>query len=142
MNNIWQESPKEKLKSWRKLRKEVSEQDDLDCLTNIINWWKMAPISARALDVYDSSTWPNPWDMLWKGSMDENSIALGIAYTLHHIDWECEVLLIQNTEESFVKLVVLVDNEHVLNYNYDSIENVSVLNNCHIIERIQTNQLC
>lgn len=142
MINIWQESPKEKLKSWRKLREEVFEQDDLECMKNIIDWWKMAPISARALDVYDNSTWPNPWDMLWDGSMDENSIALGIAYTLHYIDWECEVLLIQNTKESFVKLVVLVDNEYVLNYNYDSIESVSVLDNCEIIEKIHTNKLC
>lgn len=134
MNNIiWQLTPNERLKEWRSFRKELDELDDKECLQTIVDFWRMAPLSNRVIDPYDSKEWPNPWNMLWEGKFDENAIALGMAYTLELCDWSCEVLLVQNTKKSYIGLVVRVDDEYILNYNYGAVDNESVLDKCEVL---------
>ena len=50
--------------------------------------------------------------------MDENAIALAMAYSLQLADVHCEVMLVQDNKLSFLGLIVLVDNEYVLGYIY------------------------
>ena len=73
--------------------------------------------------------------------LDENSIALGMAYTLHLADWECDVLLVQNQEESWIKLLVLVDDNYVLNYTYGIVEHKEILDGYTIVEKYATDTL-
>lgn len=142
MDNVWQQAPKTRLKLWRDFRLQLDSIDyEEDCLQAVVDWWKSAPVGSRELDIYDVESWPDPWQLVYNNALDENSIALGIAYTLHLIDWECEVLLVQNQEESWIRLVVLVDDKYVLNYTYGKVEETSVLNNCQIVEKYFTNQL-
>ena len=142
MDNVWQQAPKTRLKLWRDFRLQLDSIDyEEDCLQAVVDWWKSAPDGSRELDIYDVESWPDPWQLVYNNALDENSIALGIAYTLHLIDWECEVLLVQNQEESWIRLVVLVDDKYVLNYTYGKVEETSVLNNCQIVEKYFTNQL-
>tara|TARA_B100000035_G_scaffold314094_1_gene329436 strand:+ start:9674 stop:10108 length:435 start_codon:yes stop_codon:yes gene_type:complete len=142
MDNVWQQAPKTRLKLWRDFRLQLDSVDyEEDCLQAVVDWWKSAPVGSRELDIYDVESWPDPWQLVYNNALDENSIALGIAYTLHLIDWECEVLLVQNQEESWIRLIVLVDDKYVLNYTYGKVEETSVLNNCQIVEKYFTNQL-
>jgi hypothetical protein len=93
----------------------------------VIEWWKYTPVSNRVIDAYDNSNWPDPWELLHKGDFDENAVALGIGYTLHLMGYPCDILLVQNREKHFLRLIVLVDEIHVLNYTYGVIENKNVL---------------
>lgn len=142
MNDVWQQSPKQRLKLWREFRLSLDNIDyEEDCLQSVINWWKSAPVGSRELDIYDKDTWPDPWQLIYTNALDENSITLGIAYTLHLIDWECDVFLVQNQEESWIRLIVLVDDCYVLNYTYGVVENKEILDDCTILEKYQTSQL-
>lgn len=98
------------------------------------DWWATAPLSANTIDVYDSNSWASPWDFIWAGNFDENSVALGMAYTLQLEELaECKLLLIQKKQGDVPRLVVLVDNYYVLNYNYKIVDHASVLKNCDIL---------
>ena len=142
MDNVWQQAPKIRLKLWRDFRLQLDSVDyEEDCLQAVVDWWKSAPVGSRELDIYDVESWPDPWQLIYDNALDENSIALGIAFTLHLIDWECEVLLVQNQEESWIRLVVLVDERYILNYTYGKVEDPSVLNNCQVLEKYYTKQL-
>ncbi len=142
MDNVWQQAPKIRLKLWREFRLQLDNIEyEEDCLQTVVDWWKSAPVGSRELDIYDIESWPDPWQLIYNNELDENSIALGIAFTLHLIDWECEVLLVQNQEESWIRLIVLVDDRYILNYTYGKVEDLSVLNNCQVLEKYATNEL-
>lgn len=139
--NHWQLAPSERLKEWRKFRKHLETLDDEDCVAQIIDWWSTAPLSTRVIDPFDNTHWPDPWQLLYNGEYDENIISLGIAYTLELLDWECEVLLVQNTEKGFLNLVILVDDDYVLNYTYNKVEPSSVLSDVEILKKWDSSEL-
>ena len=45
-----------------------------------------------------------------------------MAYTLHYSNIARRLLLVQNVEKNDIKLIVLVDNKYILNYNYNNID--------------------
>ena len=143
MNEFWQCSPKQRLSLWRQFRKTLTSMEYIERLQAVVDFWKMAPMSSMHTDIYDSSTWLGPWDFIWNGEYDENSVALGIAYTLQLESYsQCEILLVQNTKESYINLIVLVDKTHILNYNYGIVNSVDQLDkNTTILEKIQVSEL-
>ncbi len=143
MNEFWQSSPKQRLNLWRQFRKSLSDMEYLERLQAVVDFWKMAPMSSMHTDIYDASTWAQPWDFIWEGVYDENNVALGIAYTLQLEGYaECEILLVQNSKESYISLIVLVDKTHILNYNYGKVESVNDLDaNTTILEKTQVSEL-
>jgi hypothetical protein len=141
MNTVWQMSPQDILKEWRQFRKSIEHLDDRECLQKVVDWWKYTPISSRVIDPYDSKDWPDPWELMYSANFDENAIALGIAYTLHLMDWSCDLLLVQNTDNNFLGLVVSVDDQYILNYNYEFIESSDILEVCQILKKWNTNEL-
>jgi len=142
MKDIWQLPLKSRLRMWRTLRKEIQALDDLlPKLEVVMQFWKMAPISVRAIDPYNEGTWPNPWDLLHINEYDENVVSLGIAYTLHYSDIPCRILLVQSVEKSEIKLIVLVDNCYILNYNYDIIDNPKLINKLDVLKDIDISAL-
>ena len=131
--NHFQKNPSELLKIWRQFRNDLLNiNDDDEVLNKLVEWWKNAPIKARALDPYEPKTWPDPWELLYNGDFDENSVALGMCYTLHYIDWPCTLQLIQCNEINEIKLIIIVDDEHVLNYSYGKIDHISDISHCEI----------
>jgi hypothetical protein len=107
----------------------------------VIDFWKSTPVSVRSIDPYDNSTWPSPWELLNENVYDENSISLGIAYTLQYSGTNCRLLLVQNVDNSEIKLIVLVDNMHVINYNYNKIDTMNSIGNVSILQDIDVKQL-
>ena len=144
MNNIWQLLPKERLTEWKSFRNTLSELDNTskeDYLQTLVDWWRLAPLSNRVIDVYNSEEWPTPWDLLWNGLYDENVIALGMAYTLELCGWSCDILLVQDAGKSRVGLVIRLNDEYILNHNYGIVDNVSVLDKCEILNTWYSNDL-
>ena len=128
MDEVWQLPPKKRIQRWRELRKRIGEYSDLlEQLQVVLDFWKTTPISARRVDPFDESTWSTPWEMLHQNDYDENVISLGMAYTLHYSNISCRLLLVQNVEKSNIKLIVLVDNKYILNYNYNNIDTTDII---------------
>lgn len=125
MYEFWQTSPKQRLTLWRQFRKTLESMEYTERLQATVDFWKMAPMSSMHTDIYDPSTWLGPWEFIWQGEYDENSVALGLAYTLQLESYaDCEILLVQNTEKSYINLIVSVDNKHILNYNYGIVNSI------------------
>ena len=135
MNSVWQMTPPERLTAWRTFRRTLADLEDEDCLHQVVDWWKLTPLGKSDINIYETKDWPDPWELLWVADHNEDSIALGVAYTLALSGWQCEVALIQCQENSFLGLVVLVDDQYVLNYTYGCVDNISILDNCDIINR-------
>lgn len=142
MKDTWQLSLKERFTRWRLLRTQINKLPSIgDKINMVIDFWKSTPVSVRSIDPYDNSTWPSPWELLNENVYDENSISLGIAYTLQYSGTNCRLLLVQNVDNSEIKLIVLVDNMHVINYNYNKIDTMNSIGNVSILQDIDVNQL-
>lgn len=142
MSNIWQISPSQRLKEWRSLRKQLDDiDDDLEVLNKLLDWWRTAPVTTRVIDPYNNEGWPDPWELIYNDLYDENVVTLGICYTLEYIDWPCTLQLIQCNEKNEVKLVIVVDDEHVINYNYGNIELIENIAHCDIIDSWESSDI-
>ena len=141
MKDAWQLSLKNRLQYWRSFRKEVETFDAASQLQAVLDFWKTTPLSSRVIDPYDISTWPDPWEMLRANVYDDNVVALGMAYTLHYSGTDCSILLVQNINTSEIKLIVLVDETYILNYNYDSVDTVEVMKEFEVLKDISISTL-
>ena len=133
IQQAWLDSPSTRLNRWRGFRKGLNTDDTKAVCETVVDWWKMAPISSWTIDPVDSSTWPTPWEMLHSGNFCDNSIALGMSYTIHYANEHIpnRLLYITDRENSIQKLCALIDNKYLLNYEHGSIstlptENVSI----------------
>lgn len=138
---FWQLDPNDRLKKWRLFRNSLSELSLNEVISEVINFWKMSPVGRRVLDVDNSNNWPNPWDLIHKGDMDENSVALGMAYTLHLVGYPCKIMLVQNRKDHYFGLIVLVDEMFVLNYTYGNIDKIDILKDFDILAEVHTEDL-
>tara|TARA_B100000941_G_C28507502_1_gene558322 strand:+ start:4078 stop:4515 length:438 start_codon:yes stop_codon:yes gene_type:complete len=128
MDEVWQLPPKKRIQRWRELRKRICEYSDLlEQLQVVLEFWRTTPIGTSTIDPFDESTWSTPWELLHQNDYDENVISLGMAYTLHYSNISCRLLLVQNVEKSNIKLIVLVDNKYILNYNYNNIDTTDII---------------
>lgn len=133
IHTAWFESPSTRLSLWREFRKGLNTDDTKEVCKTVVNWWKMAPLSKRTIDPVDSSTWPTPWEMLHSGDFCENSIALGMSYTIFYANENIsnELMFITCRENSTQKLCAWIDNKYLLNYEHGVIstlptENISI----------------
>ena len=133
INTAWLESPSTRLSQWREFRKGLDTDNTQEVCNIVIDWWKMAPISKMSIDPVDSSTWPTPWEMLHSGDFCENSLALGMSYTIYYANETIpnELLYVTDRKNSTQKLCAWIDNKYLLNYEHGGIstlptENVSI----------------
>ena len=120
-------------KRWRAFRKGLNTDDTKNVCEIVIDWWKMAPISSWTIDPVNSGTWPTPWEMLHSGNFCENSMALGMSYTIHYANENIpnKLLYVTDRKNSIQRLCALIDNKYLLNYDYGAIstlptENISI----------------
>lgn len=119
----WFESPSKRLALWREFRNGLDTNNTLDVCDAVIKWWQTAPLVSITIDPVNSSQWPTPWEMLHSGNFCENSLALGMSYTIYYAnpDIENELLFVTCREKSFQRLCALIDNKHLLNFERGSI---------------------
>ena len=126
INRAWYESPSTRLSKWRAFRKGLNTNKTREICETVINWWKMAPISSMTIDPVDSSTWPTPWEMLHSGDICEDSIALGMSYTIYYANEKIpnEILYIIDRDKEIQRLCVAIDNKYLLNLEHATISNL------------------
>ena len=122
---------------WREFRNNLKQYDKFEQLTQISNWWAKCPESFPKLDDYNKKIWPTPWEILYEGDLCSTSIAYLMAETLKYgsVEWnDIKLMLVKNTSEHVQKMVVVINNEWVLNYNYSNIYEYSkLINECLIL---------
>lgn len=103
---------------WRDFRKSLDTNNIFDVCNTVIAWWQSAPLVSIAIDPVNSSQWPTPWEMLHQGDFCEDSLALGMSYTIYYAnpDIENELLYITCREKSLQRLCALIDNKYLLNF--------------------------
>ena len=143
MNNPCLLSPAERLKGWREFRTTVSIFDSSwpPAEDRVVEWWSTMPFSDRSIDIYDSESWPNPWELIYHGDYCKSSISLGIAYTLMLIGFDpkdIKILLIDD-QGLDIFLVVSIEDKYVLNYNYKETTKIETLTNVRYIEEFSCN---
>ena len=123
INGAWYEAPSIRLSKWRNFRKSLNTQNTLEVCQTVVDWWKMAPLSSMTIDPVDSDTWPTPWEMLHSGDFCENSLALGMSYTIYYANDSIsnELLFIIDRERSIQRLCVAIDNKYLLNLEHATI---------------------
>ena len=138
MHDIWLLPPQQRLKKWRNFRKELSDCDTKTVIKACLDMWVSAPIASRFLDIQNSSSWLKPWDLVWSGDFDEDSITLGLAYTLYLSGIEnTNILVVIDDKKTFEKLIVVIDNEHVLRYSYSGVSSIDVLSSVTIKNEVR-----
>ena len=71
-----------RLRSWARLRQDVSGQALEKQCVEIDNWWQQAPLINHYLHWNDRETWPKPWELLAENTYCALAKALGMCYTL------------------------------------------------------------
>lgn len=136
---IWFEAPRDRLRAWREYRNSLADKDLLEQAEDTADWWQWIPLGVRRMDQWKPETWPTPWELVYQADFDENSAALGMAYTLWllhpHDQDRIELILINDIPNRKIKLVVELDKQFWLNYNVgqvidkDKVLEVEVLSN-------------
>lgn len=119
-HRAWFESPHTRLKMWREFRLSLDIENTLEVCQTVVDWWKSSPISSISIDPVDSNFWPTPWEMLHKGDFCENSLALGMSYTIYYANPRIpnRLVFVQNPKDSIQRLCALIDEKYLLNYRH------------------------
>jgi len=136
---IWFEAPRDRLRAWRDYRDSLTNLSLFEQAERTADWWQWIPLGVRRLDQWKPETWPTPWELVYQADFDENSAALGMAYTLLLTNQDqqdsIDLVLINDTTNRKIKLVVELDKFFWLNYNIGQVvdkrklEDVEVLVN-------------
>lgn len=110
---------------WRTIREQLTDdKSDLEHLNIVSKFWSYAPISAPFLNWDNPSTWPTPWELIAEMNFDQSAVALGMEYTLllaNDQRWNStrlELNLACLNDKSQQLLILIVDSQHVLNFEY------------------------
>jgi hypothetical protein len=124
--NVFQLNYDARLRSWHELRTKITELDTKEKCVLVDEFWQQAPIVNHHLHILDSSSWPDPWELLSENTYCAVAKALGMCYTLSLVGVN-DIKLVEATDRTGDDLVlVLVDNaKYVLNYWPNT-----VVNNC------------
>ena len=103
---------------WREFRRSLDTENIMEVCNTVVKWWQSAPLINIAIDPVNSNQWPTPWEMLHQGDFCENSLALGMSYTIYYANSDIpnELLYVTCLGESFQRLCTLIDNKHLLNF--------------------------
>ena len=131
---MWNETTEKRLKIWLEFRDKINSLPLDLALKETAHLWSYAPFVNYHLDSDDISQWPDPWQLLHENEYCNLSIALGMFYTVclsnHQID-SCKLQVISDSKGDYFNIVV-VNNQYVLNYNFDEIVNISAIANSKI----------
>jgi len=130
------------LQSWKDLRRLLtSNLSDYEHLSLVINFWSFAPLSPRCLDWDCPEDWMDPWNLVYSNNFDESSISLGMMYTLLLSDdqrWthdRCRLQLIKDDVNSIQKIILFVDENKLLNYEYKKIIDINSLQTTFFVQQ-------
>ena len=124
----------DRLIAWRVLRDKLTSESDP--VQTAIDFWNNIPKTIRNLDPYDSTTWPDPWEMIEENVYCEYTSTLAIGYTLmlteKFKDWHYEIQVGLDKDQSKL-YYMLIAGDQVIGLDQDkSVHIKDIPNNIHI----------
>mgnify|MGYP004003101385 CR=1 FL=1 len=121
----------QRLSEWRSFRLSLNDLSLEDAMNSTIEFWAHAPIVSHNLAPDDSTAWPTPWELIHDNVYCDVSKSLGIFYTLflssHAEKGIINLHMYRNRNRHEDYNVVVVNNQHVLNYDVSETVNIKTL---------------
>lgn len=120
----------ERLKLWREFRETLETSSTP--FEDVLNFWSDAPLGRPYTDPYDSSTWPDPWELIEENIYCDFLQILGVCYTLQLTERfsqsNFEIHITLNNKEDSIVYLLFVDNQPIGYYNDESIDKSKLKN--------------
>jgi len=120
---------KERLTAWKEFRNSLETSDRP--FNDVAELWSQAPFVSPYLDPQNPTEWPDPWHLVLDSRLDNLAIALGMLYTIkltqRFMNVKCEIHTSTPLNEKEPVYLLIVDDTHVLNFEYRSVVTVSDL---------------
>lgn len=112
----------ERLVIWKNFRETL--ESSADPVQDVIEFYKAAPLANMQIDLYDSSTWLDPWELLQINQYCEFSKILAICYSLQlterFMGQKFEIHIYTNNEESSIHYLLFIQNK-VIGYDWTKV---------------------
>lgn len=110
----------DRLADWKKFRDSLETSPTP--FEDVAIFWSRAPFVNLYLDPQNTSSWPNPWQLVMEGKYDDLAICLGMLYTIkltqRFMTTQCEIHKSESNKNKDLKFFLVVDNKHILNMEY------------------------
>lgn len=120
----------ERLIKWKQFRLSLESCDDP--LIRVAELWATAPFVNSYIDPHNHTVWPDPWHLVLDSKLDNLAICLGMLYTIkltqRFIDANCEIHMSMPPNNSNHDFYLIVDRQHVMNYEPRLVHSMTVLN--------------
>ena len=121
--NPFLQAPSERLAQWKTFRRNL-QKIDLDTQINeVAAFWSLPPIGPRAYDPADCASWLTPWEMIHNNQWCRSSVAIAMEHTLRLSGLAADRLRLRLISDPIhdALLVLVVDDDLVLNYDWGSV---------------------
>lgn len=133
--------PEERLHHWKEFRDTlVPTVSEEEYLQKVVDYWAMVPQVMHYFNDAEPNEWPTPWELIYEGNFCKSGLAFMMEKTLELAEnpkWDeskLKLKLIKDLIEKDIYLVLVVDDEWVLNYEYKAVHNwKKVKKSCNII---------
>ena len=102
-------------------------------LEDVADLWSRAPFVSPYLNPTDPTSWPDPWHLVLDLRLDDLAIVLGMLYTIkltqRFANSKLEIKQVKTSQTKELTYVLVVDNQFVLNLEYNSVVGVENLEN-------------
>lgn len=121
----------DRLTAWKDFRDTLETSNTP--LEDVAEFWSRAPFVSPYLNPNDPTSWPDPWHLVLDSRLDNIAIVLGMLYTIkltqRFANTTLEVKLVKNSQTKELTYVLIVDNQNVLNLEYNRVVGVNTLEN-------------
>ena len=122
----------DRLAAWKEFRESLETSDSP--FEDVAELWSHAPFVSPYLNPNNPTEWPDPWHLILDLRLDDLAIALGMLYTItltrRFMDTKCEIHTSMLRDDKEASYFLVVDNRHVLNFEYKSVVDIEKLKDC------------
>jgi hypothetical protein len=119
----------DRLAAWKQFRDTL--ETSKTPFEDVAELWSRAPFVSPYLNYQNPDSWPDPWHLILDSRLDELAIALGMLYTIklteRFANTQCDVYRVKELSAKEYSYVLVVDNQYVLNYEYNRVVDLSSL---------------
>ena len=134
---MWTLKPEERLREWKSFRNQIGAMSIEDACKQTTHLWSYAPYLAHYLDPDRSHSmiaWPDPWLLLHENHYCDLAKSLGMLYTLYlseHKPTDLTLSIYRNAQiRETHNLVELGQGKYILNFEFDTVVNITQLPKC------------
>jgi hypothetical protein len=116
--------PRARLGDWKDFRKQLATMPEAEQLQAVADYWAKAPLGKLAYDLDTPENIASAWEMVSAGDWCENSVPIGMEFTLRLAGMDAsrlELAMIRDYDLSVMKVVLIIDGQHWLNYSYGQV---------------------